>query len=529
VCFGCSLQALAGLSADGPSLRRLFPGGAARGQTVEVTAAGEAPQWPVSIWSDDPAIRWEALADKGKFRVTVDPGAGLGVHHVRFYDKQNATDALRFVVGPVAECNEQEPNDSLSKAQVVATLPQTINGVLEKRGEVDTFAVDLAANQTLVAALDATRSLRSPVDATLQIVSPRGIVLAQNLDTLELDPRIVFTAKSAGKYSIRVFGFPETPDSTISFGGGDTWVYRLTLTNSGWLAAAQPLAVSGIEATTVQPLVVGGQTAQPVTVPAVAISDIPKPFPLHIANVAASVLPLDVLTIPLQGEPRVAADQASPVLNLPVSMTGCLDQAQQVDRYRFSAKKGDKLRFALHARQFGLPIDGVLRIVDADGKQLAREDDTQKTADCTLNWTAPSEGTFVLEVSDAFGKGGAEWLYRVDMQAVQSDVRLTVKSDHFQGKVNQPLEVVVAIDRRDGFAEPVSVSVAGMPAALKADAVVSQKEGDSAKEVKLQIVATESFSGPIRIFGEVNGQAPGKRWATAAGDPLLGDFWLTFQ
>ncbi len=122
------------LRADGPTLKRLLPAGAGLSQTVEVAALGDAPKWPVQVWTDDVHMVWEPLTEKGKFRVIVDAEARLGVHHVRFSDEDNCTDAQRFLIGPIAEKSEAEPNDEAGEAFKVDSLPILINGVLEKRG-----------------------------------------------------------------------------------------------------------------------------------------------------------------------------------------------------------------------------------------------------------------------------------------------------------------------------------------------------------------------------------------------------------
>ena len=104
----------------------------------------------------------------------------------------------------------------------------TVNGRLAKAGDVDGFAVSLTRGQTLVASLEAERPLGSPMDAVLQVVSPEGLVLAQNDDDVGRDPRIVFEAPSTGTYIVRLFAFPAKPDSSIRFAGGT----RLSCTGS---------------------------------------------------------------------------------------------------------------------------------------------------------------------------------------------------------------------------------------------------------------------------------------------------------
>lgn len=518
------------LYADGPTLKRLYPAGAARGASVDVSALGDAPKWPVQIWSDDPAIKWEALADKGKFRVSVDAQAALGIHHVRFYDADNSTDAMRFMVGTIGEQNEVEPNDSGSKAMLLTELPKLINGVLEKRSDADTFAVDLTAGQTLVAAIEANEHLRSPVDATLQILSANGSVLAQQLDTLGLDPVVTYTAARAGRHMVRVFGFPETPDSTINFAGGENFVYRLTVAHGGWVNATRPLAVARQAPTPLNLLGIGlPQHESTVTVPPTFKR---AEWPLE-ATGLVNAISLDVLDLPIAVESPIAPASADKplvpqVLVVPSSITGTLANPREKDRYGFSASKATKLRFELHSRRFGLPMDGVLRILDTSGKQLAREDDAAKKVDTKLTFSPPADGEYMLEVSDLHSGGGQEWVYRIDLQPVLGDARLTVKTDHYQGKLNEPLEVAVAIDRRDGFDKPLRIVATGLPEAIDCPVVVSEKEGHTAKEVKLILTPKAAYSGPFRISATVEADPTFATTATATGDPLLSDIWVKF-
>ena len=81
------------------------------------------------------------------------------------------------------------------------------------------------------------------MDAVLQVVSPAGLVLAENHDDLQLDPRLAFTARQTGVYVVRLFAFSATPDTSVSFHGGANYVYRLTLTTGPYITHAAELAV----------------------------------------------------------------------------------------------------------------------------------------------------------------------------------------------------------------------------------------------------------------------------------------------
>ncbi len=506
-----------------PSAQTSLSARVGRAQTVEVTTQGDAPKWPVQVWTDDEHVKWEPLADKGKFRVTADSEARLGLHHVRFADEDKATDALRYLVGPLAEINETEPNDETKAAGKVAQLPLVINGVLEKRGSVDTFEVELNQDQVLVAALEAHTQLRSPVDAVMQILSTKGTVLAQNLDYVGLDPRIEFRAPRKDRYLVRVFGFPETPDSTIGYSGGDNYVYRLSLTTGGWVRSVKPLAFERNQPNAFQ--LDGVQLAQTSATLQTPPEYRGKSWTVFTAGQANAPL-LDVIDWPQTLEPARADNAPPPVLAIPGSLTGTLSRRGERDTYSFEAKKGDKLSIALTSRRLGLPMDGVLRVLDSTGKMIAREDDTSKEEDATLVFQSPADGTYVLEVTDAFSFGGPEWVYRIDVQPAQGDVGLTVKAEQFTGKLNEEFEIAVGIERRLGFDKPLSIALVGQPATVVCEPVKIDKD---AKEAKLKVKATAAFRGPVRIVARREDQQDWQRIATLSSDASLEDLWLTVK
>src|SRR5690606_16039492 len=97
--------------------------------------------------------------------------------------------------------------------------------------------------QVLVVALEGARRLGSPMDGVLQIVSSDGFVLQQQDDSPGLDPLLVFEAPEDGRYVVRAFAFPATATASISFAGGEDYIYRLTLTTEGALDFTLPLAI----------------------------------------------------------------------------------------------------------------------------------------------------------------------------------------------------------------------------------------------------------------------------------------------
>jgi len=157
-----------------PTLEHLFPAGAARGSTVEVTASGQFDRWPVRGWSSSAGIAIKAEGEKGKLSIAVAPDAPTGVHWVRLFDDEGASAPRPFVVGVLPEVTEVEPNDEPGQAQRVDRPDLVVNGRLAKTGDVDGYVVRLKKGQRLVASMEANRRLGSPMDGVLQVASAEG-------------------------------------------------------------------------------------------------------------------------------------------------------------------------------------------------------------------------------------------------------------------------------------------------------------------------------------------------------------------
>lgn len=68
------------------ALSRLTPAGGRAGTVITVTATGEFPVWPVSVWTDRGQLSWSPQEEVGKFTVTVPADRAFGRHWVRLID-----------------------------------------------------------------------------------------------------------------------------------------------------------------------------------------------------------------------------------------------------------------------------------------------------------------------------------------------------------------------------------------------------------------------------------------------------------
>ncbi|MFM8283903.1 MAG: hypothetical protein ACKOCW_10160 [Planctomycetaceae bacterium] len=502
-----------------PQATVVFPAGAPPGATADVVVSGSFPRWPVGVWTDRGQLVWTCGAEPGRFEVAVPAAGAFGIHRVRFHDAEGASAVRRFLVDPVPARREIEPNDA-PRAAMPVELPVAIDGVIDKAGQVDCFRIDLRRGERLVAAVDAHQRLASPFDPGLDLVDDRGALVARDLDAAGLDPQIVHVAGRDGAVVVRVFGLPATPDSTIGLAGGEAFVYRLVLATGPLLTGCAPGALAaGADAPAARGI---GVSAEPVEISSVGRG--PGGEPVRTASLPGAV---GLVELPIVTGAVVEAGAWPldvPRGTLPVEVTGCLERDGEGRGVRFAAAKGVPLQIACLARSAGSAADPVVMIFDAAGRRLHLHDSPEER----FSWQPPADGDYQLVVGDRRDQGSPWHAFRVAIEPPRPAVSLTIATDAVAGTVGKPIAVEVAIERRHGFTERLTIAPDGLPAGVAAAAVVSPGEGDAAKKVVLEVVCHEPVSGPVRIVARRDGGPGGEPLASAAcGTERVVGLWLT--
>lgn len=84
------------------------------------------------------------------------------------------------------------------------------------------------------------------------------------------------------------------------------------------------------------------------------------------------------------------------------------------DFFRFDAKKGERVSIDIAASRIGSKLDPVLRILDAQKRELAFCEDASGAArDCRIHFQPPASGEYWLEVRDIAYGGGPQYFYRL--------------------------------------------------------------------------------------------------------------------
>ncbi len=431
------------------------------------------------------------LSEDVTLRVTVAADAELGKRELRLKTALGLSNPLAFYVGQLSEFAEQEPNDKTADAGMLSGLPLVINGQIMP-GDVDRFRLKLSKGLRLVVVASA-RELRPYLadavpgwfQATLALYDAKGDELAYDDDyRFHPDPVLFYQIPQDGEYVMEI--------KDAIYRGREDFVYRITVGELPFVTSIFPL---------------GGQPGTPTTValkgwnlPVTELTLDAEPNEAGILPVSvrkdglvSNHLPFAVDPLPeaLEQEPNNQEGGAQPI-PVPAVVNGRIDSPGDTDVFRFAGRAGDELVAEVYARRLDSPLDSVLKLTDANGQQLAFNDDHEDKgsglnthhADSYFMVRLPVNGTYYLHLSDAQHHGGAAYGYRLRVSPPHPDFELRVVPPSLNARAGGAVPVTIYALRRDGFSNDIRVFLQDAPTGftLAAGRVAADKD-----QVKLSL------------------------------------------
>src|SRR5262249_4284672 len=146
----------------------------------------------------------------------------------------------------------------------------------------------------------------------------------------------------------------------------------------------------------------------------------------------------------------------------------------------------------VESRALGRPLDPALRILDPAGKVLAELDDTGRTdRDLERSFTAPADGEYRLVVPDLNGRGGPRFPHLPSVLEPRPDFTRPLTADRFDLTPGKPTKIIVAVQRKDGLAEPIEIVAEDLPAGVTARPSISKPGDASARSASLELSADD--------------------------------------
>ncbi len=412
------------LQAASPTLSLVMPRGGQRGTEVEAVFSGARLGEAQEILFYDPGITTVSLnstnATQLKAKLKIAPDARLGSYVVRVRTVDGITEARTFSVGQYPVVEEKEPNGDFEAPQKI-TLNTSVHGVANNE-DIDYYLVEAKKGQRITAEVEAMRLGSALVDCYVAILDLKRFELAACDDSaLALqDPFASVIAPEDGSYVIVV------RESSYAGNGGSRYCLHVG-------EAPRPTIVypaGGQAGTEIEAKLIGdvrGDLTQKIKLPATAVGDHDY-YLVQAGQSAPSPNKLRVVAFGnvLEAEPNNGAAEATRTeAPLPLAFNGIIEKAGDIDFFRFKAVKGQKFEVRCVARGIRSPLDPVMTLHNAGGGQIAANDDSGGL-DSFINWTVPADGEHLVAVRDHLGKGGPEYVYRVEFTPVSADLSLAI-------------------------------------------------------------------------------------------------------
>lgn len=429
-----------------------------------------------------------AIAETVSLRVTASTNAEPGDRELRLRTPSGLSNPLRFCVGQLPEFRKREPtpgedlpglrpfrNNNETRAtpptEMNITLPAVVNG-RTLPGGVDRYRFHARQGQHLVVAVQARELIPYLADAVpgwfqaaVSLHDAKGNELAYaDHFRFHPDPVLYYEVPKEGDYLIQI------RDSI--YRGREDFVYRITVGEVPYVTGIFPLGGPAGRQTTVE-LMGWNLPVTKLTMDANDQEPGVRPLAVRREGRSSNPVPFSLDTLPecLEQEPNGSPATAQ-LVTLPVIVNGRIDHAGDWDVFRFEGRAGDDIVAEVCARRLDSPLDSVLKLTDATGKQLAFNDDHEDKgeglethyADSYLRVTLPANGSYYLHLGDTQRQGGPEYAYRLRLSAPRPDFALRVvpSSINVRGGASVPLTIYAL--RRDGFTNEIALALKDAPA-----------------------------------------------------------------
>lgn len=522
----------------------IFPTGLQSGSSANIQLSGADLEGTTRLWFSHPGFSAKPGPD-GRWTVNAGKEVPAGIYELMAVGGWGMTNPVPIIVGPIGEIVETEPNHPVPQK---ITMPVTVQGQIQSPADVDIFAFEGRKDQRVVIDLKA-EVLDSPLDGTLRLMGPTGLLVDENLDTTGYDPYLELKLPETGLYQLHVYD--------AVYGGSAAHRYRLTIHDGPVVDATLPLAVEpgqspqlklfgrGFNAgpdANYQPIYTFPEESIGTLFKSVPTQDLfqrrpndsnaeaPTRFWLNTVGESGRVLPTPVAVaiaeapVVIETESNNAPENAQKI-TVPSDFSGIFQKPGDVDYISFDAQKDQTWVIqTVAARQDSKATpevsilkrnaDGSVAVIAELAEQLANPFGPSfetATIDRGITWKAPADGNYLIKLND-FNRdaGDARYYYRLIIRSLKPDFQLIAIPAAATNATGETFikgsrsVIKVLINRHDGFDLPVRVVAEGLPQGVRAYPIVLSP-GQSSQNMVFE-VAGDAVPGefPLRLKGETH-------------------------
>ncbi|QDU27949.1 hypothetical protein ETAA8_30410 [Anatilimnocola aggregata] len=430
---------------------------------IEVTGPASEPfLTPPPYWFGNKAGQAQPpLAREVPAKITLPAGLPPGEIAWRVANANGGSNTGKFVISDVNEIFEPEQREKFIE---LPALPAAVSGRVSRITEIDEYRFTTPSAIQLTCQLN--DRLGQPFSGVLTIKDSNGQIVADGADTVGTGVTLRFVSQAGMTYTAAV--------RDAEFAGDRGYVYRLSIRSAPEVITTMPLVLKRGETHAVK--VIGWGLTKPSQLETMSQEIAIGNDPTKTEQVVSIKSPLGSTDAKVYGgdatdllEP-VSNDVAQRSLTIPSAISASFDKidgvsGMPVDRYRFEGKMGQLIRIIAEVDRFQSTVDPALVILNADGKELLRNDDLPGSNDALLDFKVATDGIYELVVGDVSGnEPSIASVYRLTVADVETlfDFDLTLPE-----KLDIPLagkaDLVVKVDRRGTWKAPVTLKLEGLP------------------------------------------------------------------
>ena len=458
-----------------PVLSSTTPRGAQRGSEVKIKVAGDKLKDFKTLMFLSPGFTVKSV-DKVEDKlvectVAVAPGTKTGNHLVRVVTASGISHGKQFFVGPYPNLDEVEPNNDLTLAQPI-TINKTLEGVIQSE-DVDYFKITAKKGDRLTLEAEGLRLGYGTFDPYIAILDKDRFEKVSSDDTIlhRQDGYCSWTVEEDGEYYVMM------RDS--SYRGSGSAFYRLHVGGYRRPEVVYPAGGRPGQKTKVRFIEKDGSSfEEEASIPADA-SEFHMLFATtQEAAVSGNLFRAVNMDNTLEVEPNDALAQATPAApGEQTAVNGIIEKPGDVDYFKLTLKKGQKLLVQGFGQALGSPLDMVVNVQNEKGGNITGNDDGGGTRrlDSRFSVDIPADGTYFVRVADHLERGGANFVYRVELGAAPKELfvsspEFTINDTHYRQFIAVPkggrYATLVNVTR-NGVSGDFKFDAKGLPAGVK--------------------------------------------------------------
>ena len=522
-------------SAQKGNIGYIYPTGAQRGTTVEITVGGQNISKAKAVVISGKGVSGEILAaseqpkrkgrrkkdigeednlqlaDRVKFRLTVSKDAALGMRDLRLVLPNGMSNRLYFEVGELPDVLE----DAKAKLSgTSASLPVTFNGQI-MRSDVDRFRFRAAKGRQLVLQVKGRVFVPYMADAVpgwfqpiIRLYGPDGREIAYNDDyRWNVDPVLFFKVPESGDYEVEI--------NDALYRGREDFVYRIDVGELPFITSVSPL---GGPAGKKNELKLTGYNLKSEKLKLKCSKEgrlavvAQGPGGLHSNRMWFYSDPRDQLSTKKLA-PNTDMGSAWELASGEVCETVFSKPLEQ-HWYVIDVPNKKPVHLEVMARRLGALTDVQMSLFDSYMNKVKDVDDTEDPDECMMTHFADPEltmklqpGRYYVRLVEAQAHGGQDYAYRFSWAPAQPDFSLFIEPATISLPEQGSAVFTVQMHPKQNFRGAIDIDIAGLPHGFK---VAGNRIEQYKKKTLVSITAPEGAAkGTLmpRVSGsaEMNG------------------------